>query len=245
MNNSESSPMQMSEISRHPEIPELEIQRAHLLSDPVLTDSAIFAGRFRDGVFNIIMKPDLTSEDRDARGLDILLFSSNLLYFGKFSDEKMDSLRLSASTHRTMSTWFTDIKVFQYGRNGKSVTILLMENQTIKFMVTLKRIDVPDCESEIPENSQKRRRVNQDVHISAWSDSDEFDELVTQSIVQNAIAATPEIAEFTTEFDKLKKQFPYINVELPAESPALLKLRECYEDADNADNDPVSGYDSY
>ena len=193
------------------------------------------------------MKPDLTSEDRDARGLDILLFSSNLLYFGKFSDEKMDSLRLSASTHRTMSTWFTDIEVFQYGRNGKSVTILLMENQTIKFMATLKRIDAPDCESEmpeIPENSQKRRRVNQDARIPTQSDSDESDEPATRSIVQNAIAAIPEIAEFTTEFDKLKKQFPYINVELPAESPALLKLRECYE-YNNANNDPVSGYDSY
>lgn len=170
----------------------------------------IFVGRLREGVFNIIASADSTSPDSGATCLDVLLIESDALYRAKFSDAELSTLCLGLNTARNISLWFSDLEVFRRNDDG-SVIVFLVEKRVIQIVATLKKID-SDSAASVPSC----RRCATRAHISEWSEED-----------------TNEVAE-------LKRRFPYINVELPTESPALKRLRAYYSSADDSEYETSS-----
>lgn len=194
----------------------------------------IFAGRLREGAFTIIASPDTTSDDSGTAGLAVFLIESDSIYYAKFSDAQLSSKCLGASA-RNMTAWFSDLEVFRRNDDG-SVIVFLTENGVIRIVITLNKIDLAavaatkDRQSRNSTNAdtimpthEKKRRHSTNARISEWSEDEE---------------SAADIAEF----NKLKRRYPYINVELPAKSAALKRLRT-YNSSDDSEHETSSDHE--
>lgn len=214
--------------------------------------TGIYIGHMSSGMYNIILTRNMESEDPEAVGLEIVLSIYGDVYQSKFSDMQMNALScIKENMHRNISSWYSGLEIFR--RDHNDAVLLLMEGDIIQIVVTLNRINTglgqisdsgsfgwqnitsqntqDDENSAIAEMSEiksapKRRRLNEFEFNESDDADDESSPEPKAKIFKNNIAEIPELSEFTIEFDELRRRYPYIDVELPAESPALEKLRE-------------------
>lgn len=185
-----------------------------------MSKSDVFVGRYREGAFNIITSADTTSSDQNAMSLEISLIESGAIYYGKFSDAQLSKACLDSTIWRTMCVWFSDLEVFMKPAD-ESAVVFLMENQIVKIIVTVEKIN-------ITSTVRKKRRHATNARISEWSDEEG----------SKCSPPTSEIQE-DAEFIELKRRYPYIDVELPITSPTLKKLR-VYDSSNDSEHETSS-----